>query len=127
MESFFRLADAVNSMTPSPPRNHHYLGCQVIPTNAIRVFCSFNGSAQDCHTTCRLLRGNEPGNEARVDSLFLCETLTRKINRHFRSCVKIYVHQNPWGTGFANCIPSIKGQLHEITTVSVIYVLHIYR
>ena len=31
--------------------------------------CSFNGSAHDCHMTPGLLRGNEPGNEARIDSL----------------------------------------------------------
>ena len=44
------------------------------------------GSTQDCHSTPGLLRGNEPGNEARIDSL--CETLTGKITLHFRSCVK---------------------------------------
>ena len=63
----------------------------MVPTIAIRVFflfldSSFNGSAQDCHTTPGLLRGNEPGNKARIDSL--CETLTCKITCHFRPCVK---------------------------------------
>ena len=53
-----------------------------------RIFCrirylflfldsSFNGSAQDCHTTSRLLIGNEPGNKARIDSL--CETLAKLL------------------------------------------------
>ena len=59
MENVFRLADAVNSH--DPPGTHHDLGCKVILTIAIWVsfFCclcldsSFNGSAQDCHTTSR--------------------------------------------------------------------------
>ena len=104
MESFFRLADAVK--LHDPQGTHDDLGCKVIPTITIRVFCldsSFNGSAQDCHTTCRLLRGNEPGNESRIDSL--CETLTMKIT------------SEPVGNWFCQlCIPSIKGQLNGITT-----------
>ena len=44
----------------------HDLGYKVILTIAVRFFdleCSFIGSAQDCHTTPGVLRGNEPGNE----------------------------------------------------------------
>ena len=37
MESSFRLADAVNSLTPHAG-THHDLGCKVILTIAIRVF-----------------------------------------------------------------------------------------
>ena len=69
MGSSFRLADAVNSIH-DPPGTHHDLGCKVIPTIAIRFFvleCSFNGSTQVCHSTPGPLRGNEPGNESRID------------------------------------------------------------
>ena len=49
--------------------------------------CSFNGSVHDCHATPGLLRENEPGNEARIDSL--CETLTGRIlfTLYFRSYI----------------------------------------
>ena len=49
MGSFFRLADAVNFMTP--PRTHHDLGCKVIPTIAIRVFFAWIVHLMAVHKT----------------------------------------------------------------------------
>ena len=61
MESFFRCCQLHD-----PPGTHHDLGCKVIQSIAIRFFfcldSSFNGSAQDYHTTSRLLRGPCLGN-----------------------------------------------------------------
>ena len=59
MGSFFRLADAVNFMTP---QELIMILAVVIPLSLsvfffVFFFCldsSFNGSAQDCHTTSRL-------------------------------------------------------------------------
>ena len=91
-----------------------WAACRVFLTQSLE--CSFNGSAHDCHTTPGFLRGNEPGNEAGIDSL--CETLTGKITLYCKSCVNCT--SEPVGNWFCQlCIPSIKGQSHEITTVTI--------
>ena len=78
-------------------------------------------------TTPGLLRGNEPGNEAGIDSL--CETLTGKITLYCKSCINCT--SEPVGNWVCQlCIPSIKGQSHEITTFTIcalyIYVTRIF-
>ena len=59
MGSFFRLADAVNFMTPQELMILAVKIFRLLLSGVFLFVCldsSFNGSAQDCHTTSRLLR-----------------------------------------------------------------------
>ena len=68
---------------------HHDLGCKVFLTSSFAInFCDWIvhlTAVHMTHTTPGLLRGNEPGNEAGIDSLR--ETLTGKFTLYCKSCV----------------------------------------
>ena len=65
-------------MTPQEPIIILAVKCSDSCYQLLSLECSFNGSAHDCHTTPGLLKGNEPGNEARIDSLR--ETLEKLLS-----------------------------------------------
>ena len=69
-----------------------------------------------CVNSSGLSRVNEPGNEARIDSL--CEYLLDGELIHSPIQVMKAVHQNWWRTGFVNsCIPN--------TLLSVVNLHHV--